>query len=112
MPCAIARALTRALDSTSCDDVHRDALFCDGYEDPTLSSWTAQVENNGTADRTTAMAYRGAAGLLCQSGFVGQFKEGRYDADRVSVVVRAAQRVLRFIYTDSTMRVERVQTPA
>ena len=49
------------LDSTSCDDVHAGALFCDGFEGAPV--WTGQRMQSATVTVSTENVYRGSSAL-------------------------------------------------
>lgn len=66
------------LDATSCDDAHGGALFCDGYEDPSLAAWDYSVTRSGFATHTTEMVYRGSGALRCETLAGASDKEARY----------------------------------
>lgn len=55
-----------------------DALFCDGFEDPTFSRWSYTVLMNGTVNRTTTRSHSGAGSLRAATGASGSNNAARY----------------------------------
>jgi hypothetical protein len=51
------------LDETACDDVFSTALFCDGFEDATLSAWPERDVVDGALERVGDPRYRGVGAL-------------------------------------------------
>jgi hypothetical protein len=57
-----------------------DALFCDGFEDPSFSRWSYNLITNGTLDQSTARVKSGATSLRATTGAAGSTNVARYGA--------------------------------
>src|SRR5262245_28535810 len=54
------------LDSTSCDDVHASAMFCDGFENGFVR-WGGAPSGTGSVTIDTAQTWRGAGALRVET---------------------------------------------
>jgi hypothetical protein len=61
-----------------CTQTHPSAVFCDGFEDSGMGPWDYTVLEFGTATRTTARAYRGAASLAVTTDGSSNYKFARW----------------------------------
>ncbi len=48
---------------TACDDILSSAIFCDGFEDATLSAWESKYSMYGSFGQETTRVYRGRGSL-------------------------------------------------
>jgi hypothetical protein len=87
-------------DSTSCDDVHADALFCDGLEDETLAAWDSFFEHNGTIARTEERAYRGEGSLRSEITGSGGYVTARF---AIGALMSGQINVRGYFYVPSTV---------
>lgn len=61
--------------TTACDDLLRDALFCESFEDPSLLHWTVQEAYDGTVGYTRERAFRGVGALAASTSATGGYAE-------------------------------------
>jgi hypothetical protein len=67
--------------STACDDLLRDAIFCESFEDRSLLHWTVRESYDGTVTHTFDRAFRGAGALTASSTAPAGY------AERIATVV-------------------------
>lgn len=59
------------LDDTACDDLFRSALFCDGFESGSLSTWWELFTDSGVAEVVADPVYRGSGALGSRTSVTG-----------------------------------------
>jgi hypothetical protein len=57
-----------------------DALFCDGFEDPSFSRWSYPVITNGSVEQSTTFVHAGTGSMHANTGSSGANNVARYAA--------------------------------
>lgn len=67
--------------TTACDDLLRDAIFCESFEDRSLLHWTVRESYDGVVGHTFDRAFRGSGALSARSTAAAGY------AERIATVV-------------------------